>query len=189
MGKVRFGLSNVHYALYDSAKGEYKDPVAFPGAVNLSIDAEGDTSTFYADNTSYYVTSTNSGYSLTLEMAAANDQVYQDLLGWELDDNGVLFEPTDADPADFALLYEVNGDPTKQRGALYSVKLTRPSSEYATTEDSAEPSTVSFEGSAIGRIFTIGGQSRSVVKASCESTADGYTEFMNKVHVPAKASV
>lgn len=187
MGKVRFGLSNVHYAVYDSATSKYGTPVKFPGAVNLSLDAEGDTSTFYADNGAYYTTSTNAGYSLTLEMAAADDQVYIDLLGWEKDDSGVLFEAADATPADFALLYEVNGDPSKQRGVLYSVKLSRPSSEHATTEDSAEPSTVSFEGNAIGRNFDIKGETRSVIKGSVEQGQDGYATFMNAVHTPTVA--
>lgn len=187
MGKVRFGLSNVHYAVYDTTTNKYKSPVAFKGAVNLSLDAEGDTSTFYADNTSYYTTSTNAGYSITLEMAAAEDQVYMDLLGWEKDDKGVLFEASDVVPAKFALMYEVNGDPTKQRGVLYNVTLSRPSAEHATTEDTSEPSTVSFEGSAIGQEFTINGETRSVIKASVEQGADGYATFMDEVHTPTVA--
>ena len=84
--KVRFGLKNVYYALIDSETGEYKTPVRLPGAVSLTIDAEGDTSTFYADDIAYYVTSSNAGYSGSIELAALSDQALIDLLGQEKDD-------------------------------------------------------------------------------------------------------
>lgn len=47
--KVKFGLKNVHYAMLTEADGgevTYGTPVAILGAVNLSMDAQGDTSTF-----------------------------------------------------------------------------------------------------------------------------------------------
>lgn len=54
--KVKFGLKNVHYAMLTEADGgevTYGTPVAILGAVNLSMDAQGDTSTFYADDMAY----------------------------------------------------------------------------------------------------------------------------------------
>lgn len=188
MGRVRFGLSNVHYAVWDSVEKTYKNPVRIPGAVNLSIEAEGDTNTFYADNTAYYVTSSNAGYSGDLEIAALEKDDAVALLGWEVDDNGLLYEPADALPADFALLYQIDGDPTKQRGVLYSVKLTRPSMENGTTEDSTEPQTLTCSFNAIGREFEIAGETRSVLKASVESSDSGYATFMDAVAIPTKAA-
>ena len=46
--KVKFGLKNVHYAMLTEEGEEvtYGTPVRIPGAVNLSMDAQGDTSTF-----------------------------------------------------------------------------------------------------------------------------------------------
>lgn len=186
--QVRFGLSNVHYAIWDSAKGDYGTPVAVKGAVNLSLDPEGDTSTFYADNGPYYTTDKNAGYTGTLEIASANKQMLQDLLGYELDDNGALVEFIDGKPAEFALLYEIDGDPNKQRGVLYSVKLSRPSTEHATTEDTADPATVSFDYTAIGKEFEFKGEKRMAVKSSAESGDAAYANWMTAVHSPAKAS-
>ena len=67
--KIRYGLSNVYYAvatLGTNNSATYATPVALPGAVSLSLDAEGETSNFYADNIAYYVTNSNNGYSGSL---------------------------------------------------------------------------------------------------------------------------
>ena len=49
--KVQFGLKNVHYAVLNGSV--YAEPVSVPGAVNLSMDAEGDMQKFYADDVAY----------------------------------------------------------------------------------------------------------------------------------------
>ena len=50
--KVKFGLNKVHYAKITSYDEEgvptFAKPVRIPGAVSLSIDAEGEASNFYA---------------------------------------------------------------------------------------------------------------------------------------------
>lgn len=187
--KVRFGLKNVYYALIDTETGEYKAPVRLPGAVSLTIDAEGDTSTFYADDIAYYVTSSNAGYSGSIELAALSDQALIDLLGQEKDDNGFLYERADANPASFALLYEIDGDPDKNRGVLYNVKLTRPSTEANTKEDSTDPQTVSADFNAIAKTFKINNVDVDIIKGSAESSATAaYENFFTKVYTPTKAA-
>ena len=62
--KVKFGLKNVHYAVgTDNGDGTlpYAKPVAFPGAKALTMDPEGDSSPFYADDMKYYVSYANNG--------------------------------------------------------------------------------------------------------------------------------
>ena len=67
--KVKYNLKNVHAAKLTTEVVEgvttysYATPRAIPGAVSLSLDAEGDSSPFYADGIVYFRTYANNGYS------------------------------------------------------------------------------------------------------------------------------
>ena len=107
--KVKFGLNNVHWAKItqwsaDGTTPVYADPVRLPGAVSLSMDANGENEPFYADNCVYYVMNNNSGYEGDLEIALVTTEFATEILGEILDNNGVLVERNDAEPAQFALL-------------------------------------------------------------------------------------
>ena len=71
--KVKFGLNKVHWAKIESYDADgiptYGKVKRLPGAVNLSIDANGENEPFYADNCIYYMCSNNSGYEGDLEIA------------------------------------------------------------------------------------------------------------------------
>jgi len=147
--KVMFGLKNVHYALVtettDSTTGvistTYGSPKAWPGAVSLSLDPEGDTNKFYADDTVYYTLTSNAGYSGDFECAVIPEDVAVDLLGQTEDSKGGILE-TDKDvQAYFALLYEIDGDAKARRFVNYKCQLSRPSVGGETKEDTTEPKT------------------------------------------------
>ena len=91
--KVKFGLKNCHYAKAtldpDTNAVTFGTPVAIPGAVNLSLDPEGDTEPFYADDMVYYTTVANNGYSGDLEIALIPDSFRKDILKETEDSNGV----------------------------------------------------------------------------------------------------
>ena len=67
--KVKFGLKNCHYAkatFDEDGSVTYAKPVRIPGAVSLSMDANGEIEPFYADNIAYYgLTRMNEEYTST----------------------------------------------------------------------------------------------------------------------------
>lgn len=74
--KVKFGIKNVHIApMTDTTAETYGTVIPIPGAVSLSLEAQGDTSDFYADNTKYFVSVANNGYSGDLEIANIPEEV------------------------------------------------------------------------------------------------------------------
>ena len=187
---VRYGLSNVHYAVLDTTTNTYGTPVAWPGAVSLSLSPDGDTGTFWADNVKYATFTNNGGYSGTLEMAADNDEAMIDLLNY-IDDDGLVLESTDADTVNFALLFEVSGNVREQRVVLYNCTLGRPDKDANTKTDSTDPDTVSFDFEASSVDFTIDGETRNIVKGTIENTtanADKYSVFMDEVLIPGSTT-
>ncbi len=142
--KVKFGLKNVHYAkaTFDEDGGvTYASPAKIPGAVNLSMDPEGEPETFWADNVAYYVMNNNGGYSGDLEIALVPESFLSDILHEEEDANGVYTENTEVEVEHFALLFEFDGDQRKTRHVLYNCTCARPTIESATSEDSKEVQT------------------------------------------------
>lgn len=153
--KVKFGLKSVHWAkatFDEDGNVTYAVPKKIPGAVNLSLDPEGSTETFWADNSAYVTLSQNSGYSGDLEVALITEDFAKDILHEEEDPNGVLAENTEVETEHFALLFEFDGDKHKTRHVLYNCTCSRPSIESATTEDSKEPQTDTLELTATGLV-------------------------------------
>ena len=142
--KVKFGLKNCHYALVtlgEDGKATFGTPVAMPGAVSLSLDAEGENEPFYADDSVYYMVSDNNGYSGDLELALIPESFLTDIMHETEDSNGVLYENKDVEPEHFALLFEFTGDQRKIRHCMYYCSASRPSVSGNTREDSTEVQT------------------------------------------------
>jgi len=185
--KVKFGLNKVHYAKITAWSDEgvptFATPVRLPGAVSLSIDANGENENFFADNGVYYVINNNAGYEGDLEVALITTDFATAILGEQLDAKGVLVERNDAETSQFALLFEFNGDKNHIRHVLYCCSASRPSTESSTTEESTEvkTETLSMKATAL--------PDGLVKSKTCESTDQtAYDNWYSSVYIPVAAT-
>lgn len=176
--KVKFGLSNVHIAkITYGTDGNglptitYGTPFALLGAVNLTLDAEGDSADFYADNTKYFSASANNGYSGSLEIAMINDTFRTDILGETTDSKGAMIENKDDTISDFALGFQINGDSKNRRFWFYNVSAQRPSTASQTIETSKEPITDTLNITASARITD------GAIKVFMEENSSNTTQY------------
>ena len=161
MDKVKFGIKNVHvFPIVSETAGvpTYGSVINIPGTVSLSLDKQGDTNDFYADNIKYYTSVANNGYAGALEVAVIPDEFRKKILKYREDNKGVLVEDI-AEPAHFAMTFEEDGDQTGTKFVLYNGTASRPSLDKSTTTETKEPSTqsldISFAPLASGRVMAM----------------------------------
>lgn len=181
--KVKYNLKNAHYALLtigENGTVTYGTPTALPGSVSLSLDANGEPENFYADGIAYYVINNNMGYDGDLELALIPESFRTEVLKEKLDAKGVLIEDADAELAQFALLFEFDGDVRHIRHVMYNCSASRPKIEGKTNEDKKE---VQTETLTIKSTPLADGK----VKAKTGNTTDAtvYANWYKAVYLPA----
>ena len=188
--KVKYNLKNVHAAKLTETVTDgvttfsYGTPKAIPGAVSISLDAEGESSPFYADGIVYFRSVTNNGYSGDLEIALVPEWFRTEILQEELDSKGVLVEKSDnKESVKFALLFEFDGDVNCIRHVLYNCTSSRPSIESETKEDTIEPGTETLS-------ITADPRADGLVKARTGDTTDAatYAGWYQTVYLPIEAN-
>lgn len=183
--KIKYNLKNVHAAKLtrDTEGGyTYATPKPIPGAVSISLDAEGDSSPFYADGVVYFRTNSNNGYSGDLEIALIPEWFRTEILKEKLDKNGVLVERADASEAEkFALLFEFDGDAHSIRHVLYNCNAARPSIESETREDTIDPGTEKLS-------LTADPRDDGLVKSRTGDTTakETYDNWYKTVYIPSE---
>lgn len=188
--KVKYGLSKVYYAKATidptTNTATYATPVALPGAVSLSLDAQGDQTKFRADNIDYWIGNSNNGYEGDLELALLPDSFKKDILGYVEDGNGILIEDASATGEPFALLFQFEGDVHGTRHVLYNCSASRPSVSGQTTEETIDPNTetVSISSTAIHNAAL----NKDIVKASAKADDAAYADWYTKVYEPKAAT-
>lgn len=186
MGRIRYGIKNTHYALVtkdDDGKLTYDKPVAILGTKSMSLDAQGEDVTEYADDGIWFQNTTNNGYSGTLEFedTESADTFLTAVCGWTKDETtGVVTEKSSDTPVEFALLtqFTLDGEAsgaTGKRVKFYRVKASRPSVSGSTKESSITVATNSINITCLPRL------SDDVVKATATSKDSAYESWFSAV--------
>lgn len=182
--KIRYGIKNCYYAvatISTTGTATYGTPVALAGAVSLSLDAQGDTNKFFADNIVYYTSVANNGYEGDLELAKIPDTFLTDCLGYVADANGVLVEDAGAAPVPFALMFQFEGDAHAKRTVMYNCVAARPSVSGSTKEESIEPQTETISITATTIYNSV--LDKDLVKASCTPAQTAqYNSWLSAVY-------
>ena len=188
--RIKYGLKSVHYAVAHidelTNTATYDTPVRWPGAVNLSQEAQGDTTKFRADNVDYWVGTANNGYQGDFESALIPNSFRKDVLGDIEDSNGVWVENAEAKTVHFALMFQFEGDEKNTRHVLYNCTATRPTVSGSTTEETIEPQTETI--TITGVVIHNAGLDLDVVKARCEEDNAEYATFFDSVYQPSAAA-
>lgn len=186
MAKVKYGLKNAYYALATIAEdgtATYSAPVRLPGAVSISLEPAGESTTFYADDQAYFVTGGNIGYTGELELALIPDRFRKEAMGEIETETGILVENSDASPKPFALLFEFTTDDKAQKHVFYNCAATRTTISGQTKGESTEVSTETISITATS-VYNNSTQSQ-VVKAKAEDGASAYSTWYESVWQPA----
>ena len=185
--KIKYGIKNVYYAVATLAadnSATFGTPVALPGAVSLTLDPEGDSNIFYADNVAYYTSYANNGYSGSLELALIPDAFRKDVLGEIEDSKDVLVEEQGAPSIHFALMFQFEGDEKATRHVVYNCVASRPSTNGNTKEASIEPQTETINLTATS-VYNPS-LDKDIVKARTSGSTDTttYTGWFTQVYTP-----
>lgn len=173
--KVRFGLKNVHVCAITENAGAitYNTPVAWKGAKSLTLDPEGDTNTYYADNTAYFTTNTNNGYSGSLEMSEIPEEIEKMIFNTVTTKEGNLAEDANVLPNNVALMFQFEGDVSATKHIFYKVVFARPNVEGETKEESTDPKTTSMDITAV----PVEQGDHQWVKSKCRKGDTNYESF------------
>ena len=189
--KIKYGLKNVYFALATIATdgtATYATPVAFPGAVSLSLEPQGDNTPFYADNIVYWVGNGNNGYQGDLEVALVPDTFKKTILGEIQDAKAVLVEDMNAPINHFALLFQFEGDSKATKHVFYNCTASRPAAAGTTKGESVEPATETITITATS--IHNASLNKDIVKASASESSDSttYNGWTSAVYSPTAAS-
>ena len=151
--KVLMGFSDLYigtYTVADDGTVTMGSPYHQKGAVGFSPEENSDKSDFYADNIAYYTSYSSGKYEGDLTVAKFDDAFKKNFLGYvELDDGGLAQLKTAVKPNVY-VAFEVQGDKQARRVIFYNGSLGAITREFATIEDTKEPTTESIATTFVG---------------------------------------
>lgn len=182
--KVEFGLSKLHFGTFTESGGVVTlgTPYAQKGAVGLTLEPEGDSNKFYADNGLYYVSYSDNGFSGSVEVAKFDDDFKKNFLSYvELDDGGLGMIKGATRPNVY-IIGQSEGDAESRRFILYNVSLGGIQREFNTIEEDKEPVTETID------ITVTGDNTTGLAYVSYKPGDDGYETIFTTPPVPALPS-
>jgi phi13 family phage major tail protein len=185
MGRIRFGFSNLHYAVATEGAGgalTYGTPSAIRGAVNMNMTPAGNQFNESADNTTWYSGTTNDGYtgSIEFEDTAAADAFLEEVLGHTKATNGLVVEAANDEPKEFAIMAQFElkgGEESGKRAVFYRCIATRPDIGGETVETGSAPNIAHN----VVNITALPRINDNKVKGSAVSTDTIYANFFTAV--------
>lgn len=180
--KVRFGLSNFHYGTFTEGDGgsvAMGASYSIPGSVSINMDPDTAEAIFHADNTKYYVSNKNNGYTGDLVMAKFPDAFKTAVLNYITLADGGVAESKYLETKPMYIGFEVEGNVKKTRYLIYNVKPGMITEEHQTTEDEVEVATESLN------LQMIGDNKTGLVKVKYEEDDTGYATVFSNPPAPA----
>ena len=129
--KVTFGLQDVHWAEVtkegDDGALTYGTVERLRGAAELTLEPQGDSGSYKADNINFYTTESNDGYEGTLKLALLTQELLTRVLGETIDaQSKVISEIASSEKKNFALMFRFEGDKKETLHVLYYCYASRP---------------------------------------------------------------
>lgn len=187
--KIKYGISKCYYAVATIAtdgSATYDTPVALPGAVSISMEPQGETNHFWADNIDYYTSIANQGYEGDLELAKLPESFLLDVLGYAKANNDLIYEDVNASPVHFALMFQFEGDAKAKRHVLYNCTATRPSVASSTKTETIEPQTETVTITATS--IYVSAVNKDVSKGYANEGDSAYSSFFSAVVQPTASA-
>ena len=184
--KIFYGLSGVHIAPITAMTDgvpTYGAVFAFPGAVSWGQNAEGENSTFRADNIDYYTQAGNDGYTGDLVVARVIDEFAQKIYGQLTGANGELIEVVQGEAVAFGMVLQIEGDQNATRHVYPYCTAGRPSADHSTTEEgSVTPGTETIPVTC--KPIAVNGIEKKVVKYRIPQGASNYETILTNFSLP-----
>lgn len=150
--KVEFGISNLYVGTYTVSGSTVTlgTPYHQAGAVSFSPEESSEKNTFYADNTEYYTSYTGGTFEGDLTVAKFDDDFKTTFLGYIEKSDGGIGIVKNAEKPSVYIMFQVEGDDQSRRVIMYNCTMGGISREYATIEETKEPTTESVSVTVTG---------------------------------------
>lgn len=180
--KVEFGISQLHvgtYSVDDQGVVTLGTPYHQPGAVSFSPEEQSENNVFYADNIAYWSGYSGGTFEGDLEVAKFFDEFKTQFLGYRALANGGLANVKNVIKPNVYIAFQVEGDAESRRVILYNCSLGVIGREFATIEESKEPTTETLG------VTCTGDNATGVTMASFKPSDAGYDTLFTAPTAPA----